>query len=142
MKVEKKYLLIIAGFVWLIAGTNITEIGLQANDFGWKLYILIGAVIVYLIFHNMVFRKMVKKHTARICSYPDEKQSVFRFFDKQAYLIMAFMMTMGIGLRQLNVLPKVFINVFYSGLGVSLMIAGISFFINYFRYNEQLRKAL
>ena len=44
---------------------------------------------------------------------------------------MAFMMTGGIALRSSGVAPERFIAVFYTGLGASLILAGILFGVNF-----------
>lgn len=46
---------------------------------------------------------------------------------------MAFMMGVGIALRASGTVPERFIAVFYSGLGASLLLAGILFGRNYGR---------
>ncbi len=50
---------------------------------------------------------------------------------------MAFMMTTGIYLRVSGLCPVRFIAVFYSGLGLSLLLAGILFGWNYFKNIRQ-----
>ena len=60
--------------------------------------------------------------------------SPFTAFNRQAYCIMAFMMTFGIGLRVSGLVPEVFIAVFYSGLGLSLIIAGLGFCRQFIKY--------
>ncbi|MBM6798481.1 hypothetical protein H7U28_06595, partial [Coprobacillus cateniformis] len=84
------------------------------------------------IFMKFVFYKMVQKHTNRIISYEEELQLFIRFFDIQAFCIMAFMMTMGISLRAFHLVPDIFIAVFYTGLGVSLLCAGILFLVQFY----------
>lgn len=133
MRVKKINLILIAGIVWLIAGFNILRIGVMAYKGYLTILNILLSVLVYLLFHNMVFRKMVKKHTCRIVGYEEDKQHVLRFFNKQAYCIMAFMMTFGIGLRVSGLVPDIFIAVFYTGLGASLLIAGVSFGLHYMR---------
>ena len=44
---------------------------------------------------------------------------------------MAFMMTLGIVLRTGGLAPKQFIAFFYTGLGASLLVAGIRFGYNF-----------
>lgn len=133
MKIQKQFLLVIAGAVWLLAGFNILRIGLEAGQGRWTLWMLAAAMATYLVFHNAIFRRLVKKHTRRITSYEDARQSVFLFFDRGSYIIMACMMTLGIGLRVLRLWPEVCIASFYAGLGGSLMIAGVSFCLQFFR---------
>ena len=133
MKVKKTALMLIAAAVWFIAGFNIMRIGFSAygGNINWVTVAL--SFGVFVLFHNMVFRKMVKKHVSRITGYKEEKQYFFKFFNIQAYCIMAFMITFGIALRLSNFCPDVFIAVFYTGLGASLLIAGVSFFLHYIR---------
>ncbi len=133
LAVKKNTLILIAGIVWAIAGFNIVRIGLAAyrGNFTWWRALLSAAV--YGAFQLLVFGKMVRKHTERILRYEEERQNFFRFFDARGYIIMAFMMTLGIGLRVSGVVPDVFIAVFYVGLGASLLTAGVLFLANYIR---------
>ncbi len=133
LHVHKNTLILIAGIVWAIAGFNIVRIGLVAyqGNFTWWRGLL--SIAVYAAFQILVFGKMVKKHTDRIRRYEEERQNFFRFFDTKSYLIMAFMMTLGIGLRVSGVVPNTFIAFFYTGLGASLLTAGVLFIISYAR---------
>ena len=49
------------------------------------------------------------------------------FFDKKSYLLMVFMIGLGIALRSTGIAPDRFIAVFYTGLGSALTLAGILF---------------
>ena len=62
-----------------------------------------------------------------------KKQFFLKFFDVKSFVIMAVMMTGGIYIRESGLGPEIFIAVFYSGLGASLLLAGILFGRNYFR---------
>lgn len=75
--------------------------------------------------------KLVKKHTARISAYSEERHFFLKFFDGKAFLIMAVMMTGGIGLRVSGLAPEGFIAVFYTGPGGALLLAGLLFGRNY-----------
>ena len=139
--VHKNTLILIAGIVWAIAGFNIVRIGLVAyqGNFTWWRGLL--SIAVYAAFQVFVFGKMVKKHTDRIQRYEEERQNFFRFFDTKSYLIMAFMMTLGIGLRVSGVVPNTFIAFFYTGLGASLLTAGVLFILSYTRVLRESRTA-
>jgi hypothetical protein len=141
LHVHKNTLILIAGIVWAIAGFNIVRIGLVAyqGNFTWWRGLL--SIAVYAAFQIFVFGKMVKKHTDRIRQYEEERQNFFRFFDTKSYLIMAFMMTLGIGLRVSGVVPNTFIAFFYTGLGASLLTAGVLFIISYARVLRESRAA-
>lgn len=141
LKIQKINLLLLAGIVWGIAGFNILRIGVIAyqNCFVW--WRLLLSVAVFAVFQWCIFGKMVKKHTKRITQYAEPKQYWFHFFDIKGFCIMAFMMTFGIGLRASGICPDVFIAVFYTGLGASLLTAGVLFFVNYSKQRKMCRKA-
>ena len=132
-KVHKNKLLLIAGFIWTIVGVNIIRIGIIAYTSYINVLNIILSIIICLTFQFLIFNKMVIKHTQRIIAYKEDQQLIVHFFDVKSYCIMAFMMTFGIGLRVSGICPDVFIAVFYSGLGSSLLIAGLLFIINYIK---------
>jgi hypothetical protein len=135
--VHKNTLILIAGIVWAIAGFNIVRIGLVAYEGNFTWWRALLSIAVYAIFQLFIFGKMVQKHTNRILNYEEERQNFFRFFDTRSYLIMAFMMTLGIGLRVSGAVPNTFIAFFYTGLGASLLTAGVLFIIRYIRVRVQ-----
>ncbi len=133
MKVKKNTLLLIACFVWTAAGFNILRIGIMAYASYLSLLNIILSAAVFGIFQYFIFGRLVKKHTKRISDYEEEKHFFLKFFDLKSFIIMAFMMIVGIYLRTSGLGPERFIAVFYSGLGASLFLAGILFGINYFK---------
>ena len=68
-----------------------------------------------------------------ITSYLEERHFFLKFFDGKAFVIMAVMMTGGIGLRISGLAPERFIAVFYTGLGGALLMAGLLFGRNFGR---------
>lgn len=140
MKVNKYYLLLIACLVWCIAGINIARIGLSAYGQYLSWFNIILSMTVFSVFQFFVFGRLVKKHTERILSYEEERQWFIKFFDLKSFVIMAIMMTGGIWLRASGIAPERFIAVFYSGLGIALLLAGI-FFGFYFVTNINQRTA-
>lgn len=131
MKVKRNTLLLLACLVWSAAGVNILRIGLMSYPaYRSALNVLLSAV-VFTVFQVFVFGKLVKKHTARISGYEEERHFFLKFFDKKAFAIMAVMMSGGIGLRASGLAPERFIAVFYTGLGASLLLAGLLFGCNW-----------
>lgn len=133
MKVKKKTLLLIACFVWIAAGFNIARIGILAYPAYVSVLNFILSAAVFAVFQKFIFGRLVRKHTARITGYTEEYQFFWKFFDLKAFIIMAVMMTAGIYLRVSGLAPDRFIAVFYSGLGISLLLAGVLFGRNYCR---------
>ena len=131
--VGNRTLLGIAGLVWLAAGVNILRIGVKSvfavigGGIGRTALMALLAAVIFCAFHWM-FSRIVVKHTARIRGY-ETKQPFWRFFDGKSWLLMAFMMTLGITLRRFAGLPEFFFAFFYTGLGTALSVAGIRFLI-------------
>lgn len=94
---------------------------------------LLCAAVVFGLFFGLIFYKMVKKHCRRIRAYEQARIPFYRFFDRKSYLIMAFMITFGVTLRASNLIPPLYLGTFYTGLGASLMGAGIFFLIRWAR---------
>ena len=143
--VTKEVLLGIAGFVWCAAGFNIVRIGVlaYAEQSGALLIagLLAGSVAVFLVFWTRIFSKLLGKHTDRIVGYGNARQPFWRFFDRQAFIIMAVMMTAGISLRAFSLVPSWFIASFYTGLGIALFGAGVGFLINLARLLKASHRA-
>ncbi|MBS5165668.1 MAG: hypothetical protein KHY77_07940 [Butyricicoccus pullicaecorum] len=131
MKVKKRTLLLLAALIWGVAGFNILRIGMVSYVGYTGVFNFILSAVVFLLFQTFVFGPLVRRHTIRILGYPEEKQFFLKFFDCKSFLIMAFMMTFGIGLRASGLAPVRFIAVFYTGLGAALFVAGLLFGKNY-----------
>lgn len=133
MKVKRNTLLLIACFVWCAAGFNILRIGVLAYPDYLGIMNFALSLVVFVVFQLFVFGKLVKKHPARIAAYEEELHFFLKFFDAKSFAIMAFMMTGGIALRSSGIVPERFIAVFYTGLGASLLLAGILFGVNFIK---------
>ncbi|MDD3039228.1 hypothetical protein [Bacteroides sp.] len=127
--VNRQFLLITAGIVWVIAGANILRIGIftwthSSQDWMFK----IGeATIVFLLFFVLIFKRLYYKHTRRIEGKKEDKNCPFSFFDVKSWIIMVFMISLGITIRSFHLLPDSFISVFYTGLSIALILTGILF---------------
>ncbi|WP_321438930.1 hypothetical protein [uncultured Bacteroides sp.] len=134
-KVNNRQLLLLAGMVWIVAGANILRIGILTwlTDSQYWLFKAGEATLVFLIFFNLIFKKLYNKHTDRICKKANNNH-LLSFFDFKGWIIMFFMITLGVTVRKFQLLPNSFISVFYTGLSTALIITGILFFrkgINY-----------
>ena len=132
-KVAKEHLIAIAGLVWLAAGINIIRLGTPDMLHTWQypLVDMLTALVVFTLFFQGIFHKLVNKHSTRIMRSETEKMMILHFFDKKSYLMMAGMMTFGILLRKSHLLPPPFLGSFYTGLGSALAGAGIFFLVRY-----------
>ena len=131
MTVKRNTLLLLACLVWSAAGFNILRIGLSVYQNHLTLGNFLLSALVFAVFQQFIFGKLVKKHTARINAYPQQRHFFLKFFDGKSFAIMAVMMTGGILLRRSSLTLEGFIAFFYTGLGASLLLAGILFGRNY-----------
>jgi hypothetical protein len=128
--VSRRTLMIIAGIVWAVAGANILRIGINS----WLsttvpfLPILLGAIAVFSAFHFGVFSKMYRKHYHRI-SQKTDSNCPMNFLDARGWLIMVFMIALGVTIRHFSLMPLWFIASFYTGLSSALIITGLRFII-------------
>lgn len=134
MKVGKRSLVLISAIVWIMAGFNVLKIGIEAYRNYISVVNVIGSIFVFMIFWNMIFKKMVDKNVVRIENMIGEKRNFWVFFDLKSFIIMAFMMTMGISLRVYSLVSEVFIAVFYSGLGTALGLAGVKYLYKFLNW--------
>ena len=137
MKVKKKTLLLIACAVWSVAGFNILRIGLLSYSPYISVINILLSMAVFTVFQYFIFGRLVKKHTARIQNYEEERHFFMKFFDIKSFIIMAVMMSGGIYLRASSLAPERFVAVFYTGLGSSLLLAGILFGKNFLQYKTK-----
>lgn len=135
LKMKKENLIIVAGVVWLLAGVNVALIGARAAvemrgaAVGVVGALIVGTVAAFFAFHAM-FGTIVLKNAQRIRGLCGERLSFLRFLDLKGYLIMAFMMSFGFGLRLTGLIPNWFFAFFYTGLGCALALAGASFLLH------------
>lgn len=129
IKVDKKTLILLAGCVWIFAGSKLLSLGYKdfMGSIDRNVYFLGISIGVFLMFYNSIFKKMVKKHTERILNSKIKKHCVFSFFDVKGYIIMTFMITMGIFVRSSHLFEPIYLGSFYIGLGFSLLLSGAIF---------------
>ena len=88
------------------------------------LRVAIGVVAALLI-HHFGFLKIVDKNLGRIMPM-EGNRCVFSFMSWRSYLVVGFMMAMGIGLRHSPV-PKPDLAVLYVGIGLALVLSSIRY---------------
>ncbi len=129
LKISRGSLIIIAGIVWTLAGSNIFYIGittwLYQSNYGW--WGALGATFIFLIFFFIIFRRFYNKLTARISRKSSDKNSPFSFFDARGWMVMLFMIALGRVIRQFNIFPPPILSAFYLGLSSALLLTGLQF---------------
>ena len=133
-------LLAVNGLMWTAIGTKITVTGvssylkLGATSALWWMIPL--SLLVFAGFYGM-FTGVVRKYSARIFAMPGPKQPIYKTFSVKGYLIIAFMISLGIALKHIPGIPTSFFAWFYCGLGPGLLSAGIRFLLHWWRTRTQ-----
>lgn len=136
LKIPTRHLLLVNGLLWTAIGIRITLIGIdyygRLETVPWWYFLL--SAIVFAGFWFM-FTGVVRKYAGRIMAMTEPMTSVFKTFSVKGYIIIAFMITLGITLKRIPQVPDSFIAWFYCGLGPGLLSAGIRFI---FRWKDAI----
>lgn len=128
MKVCRKILYPIAALIWGVPGVMIAIKGVRAyaalpiSEMWWMLVMTLGVAV----FFYLVFRKIVKKYTARIAALPT-RVAVWLVFPLRGWILILFMMGLGVAMKYIPSVPIQFTAIFYSGLGPMLIMAAARF---------------
>lgn len=131
--IDKIHLLAINGLMWTAIGTKISITGIShylatpSEQLWWMIPL---SLLVFAGFYRM-FTGIVRKYSERILALPGPKEPVYKTFSLKGYLIIVFMITLGITLKHIPGIPESFFAWFYTGLGPGLLSAGIRFLIRW-----------
>ena len=126
--IRRVFSYIVAAVIWGIPGINIAIKGLRTYmlmkpENLWWLMLVTVAVSVFFFF---IFRRVVRKYSERIDSLPD-RVMIWQIFPPQGWILLVFMMGLGITLKYIPGIPMSFTASFYSGLGPMLIVAALRF---------------
>lgn len=134
LRIPTKSLLLVNGLLWTAIGIKIAFIGVdyygRLADIPWWYYALSAVVFAGFWF---MFTGVVRKYSERIMAMTAPRTSIFKTFSVKGYLIIAFMITLGITLKRIPQVPDSFIAWFYCGLGPGLLSAGIRFILRWWK---------
>lgn len=130
--VRREHLLLMLVLCWLGPGIKILVTGVKAlmdvaANHPERVWWLVVAAVAVTVSFSLMFNNFVKRYTQRILDFPERKKSIFAFFDLHGYILIAFMMGLGISLKFIPGMPAEFFAGFYPGLGMALSIAGFRF---------------
>ena len=135
--IPTKFLMLLAGGIWMIAGAMVVMVGVNATLQPWTAPMLLGSLLVLAAFLSM-FLMISRQHARRIMGYPDRLMPIYYFFDARSYVIMAVMIFLGASVRMAGFVPDAIIALFYCGLGAALVIAGIYLIVSYVSVCDEL----
>ena len=130
--INRKYLLLIAGCMWFGVGIMLLRysvIWLSAYGSGALLFATVGFLTAMAV-HHFGFLKVVNKNLKRI-ELLKEKPCAFSFMSFKSYILVIGMITLGITLRHSS-LPKQYLSIIYTGIGLALFLSSIRYFRMFF----------
>lgn len=132
--VSKTWLILLAGTLWLGVGfmlCKLAAIWLTSYTAGNPYYYSLPGILAALVIHHFGFLRIADKNLDRIASLP-AIQCFFSFMSWKSYLLVAFMMTLGITLRH-SEMPKQYLSVLYIAIGLALILSSLRYFHRFFR---------
>lgn len=130
-RIKRIFLYYIAAFIWGIPGIILTIKGVRAYTVlpVQKIWWLLLITVCVLCGFFFMFRSIVDRYSRRISSLPD-KVSPLQTFPLRGWILIIFMTSLGLVLKQIPLIPAEFTASFYSGLGPMLIWAAYRFVRN------------
>lgn len=127
MSFDKTYLYLTAALIWGIPGVIITIKGVKAyaklTSIDWWMCTITLAVLAAFY---LIFRRVVARYSAHIENLVSPCP-IWNTFPLRGWVLIFFMMGLGIFLRHIPSIPAEFYATFYSGLGPMLLFSSFRF---------------
>jgi hypothetical protein len=126
--VPREWLLFCAGLMWCVVGLMLMRLSwIWSSAAGWRASVpFLGLGLLVSTGTHYFFRRFAAANIGRIGSLPP-KACIFAFQSWSSYPLVAFMMTLGIGLKS-SFLPKIWLAGVYLAIGAGLFLAGLNYF--------------
>jgi uncharacterized membrane protein len=127
-RADKKVLIFLAGLMWCGVGVMLIRYAIT-----WLSVLSIKQQVIFFVIgfgvalpiHLFGFSKIASKNLNRLLPM-EVKKCVFSFMTWKSYLIVLFMVSLGITLRHSS-LPKQYLSIVYNGIGLALFLSGIKY---------------
>lgn len=127
MTVQRRWLFLVAGLLWAAAGVMLCTRAVDwflaegVHAVPWELAGLAAGVVIY----RFKFALIAEKNIKRIRNLR-ERESILAFQPPLMYVVIVFMMGLGIALRH-SAIPKLYLAVLYTGIGLGLLLASLRY---------------
>ncbi len=138
-RVHKNILILIAGVLW-------SGVGILLNFFASRWYHILSqneliiAIIVGVLLGTAIsyfgFSGLAQKNIDRINLYKN-KVCMWAFQKWQSYILIIFMISLGIFMRTSGFVPKIILTPLYIGIGFALFTASFKYYIFLFKINRK-----
>lgn len=125
---DKRILISLAGLMWCGVGVMLIRYAVTwLTVLSVKTQIIFFSIgfLVALPIHLFGFSKIAGKNLNRLLPM-EVKKCVFSFMTWKSYLIVLFMVSLGITLRHSS-LPKQYLSIVYNGIGLALFLSGTKY---------------
>lgn len=127
--VAKMWLFMLAGLMWSGVGLMLCSLA-----FRWlvdlhaftALWAGLSGLVVSLVVYRFGFLRIAEKNINRLHAFL-EKVSPFAFMSAKSYLLVVFMMALGIALRT-SPIPRVYLAMLYITIGAALFLSSLHYY--------------
>jgi hypothetical protein len=127
--VAKIWLFILAGMMWSGVGLMLCSLSFRwlvdLHSF-YALWVGLFGLASSLVVYRFGFLRIAKKNINRLHTFM-EKVSPFAFMPAKSYLLVVFMMALGIALRT-SPIPKIYLSVLYTTIGAALFFSSLHYY--------------
>lgn len=99
-------------------------------------WLAIGTILVLTGFLWM-FERIVRRYSDRIMDFTEKKKSILSFLPLRGWILVIFMMCLGISLKHIPGVPTEFFASFYCGLGPALITAAALFLARWIKAGKK-----
>ncbi len=126
----KSVLLALGGTLWALAGVLLVLRGCTMLNEGPLASPVIEAAIAILSLAGflVMFHRVAERYIARIMALQSNRPCLFAVMSTRGYLVMAFMITLGIALRRFTSIPHSDLGGVYLTIAIPLLVSSIRFF--------------
>jgi hypothetical protein len=127
--VAKMWLFILAGLMWSGVGLMLCSLAfrwLVALPAFNALWAGLSGLVFSLVVYRFGFLRIAQKNINRLHAFL-EKVSPFAFMSARSYLLVVFMMALGIALRT-SPIPRVYLAMLYITIGAALFLSSLHYY--------------
>lgn len=137
--VDRRGLLLLAGLLWSGAGVLLISFAVRwLIDLHGSPVLIITTLAAGTILGSSIalfgFRRIARHNINRIQAMP-ERSCIFAFQKWQNYILIAFMMSLGLFMRRTHILSPIYMSIMYMGIGCALLSTSLLY------YKSALNKA-
>jgi hypothetical protein len=132
--VDRRGLLLLAGLLWSGAGLLLISFAVRwLADLHSHPALIVATTVAGLMLGSSIalfgFRRMAMRNISRIQAMP-ERSCIFAFQKWHNYLLVAFMMSLGIFMRRTHILSPIYMSIMYMGIGTALLSTSLLYYRN------------